>query len=85
MHVCTYVCAAVAAYVSFVHNITAVYNSPQLPIFLTIANHEAGQSAAMKIALADPGVYVCLCWGTTAPGLCMHVCMYVCMCMYVCR
>ena len=39
-----------AAYVSFVHNITEAYAVPALPIFLTIAMHEAGQSTAMIAA-----------------------------------
>lgn len=41
------------AYVSFVHNITGFYGNQQLPIFLTIAMHEAGQSTAMKAAEAQ--------------------------------
>lgn len=44
------------AYVEFAHVIAAAYNNTALPIFLSIANHEAGQSVAMKMALADPGM-----------------------------
>lgn len=40
------------AYVSFVANITAAYGGNKaLPVFLAIANHEAGQSAAMGLAV----------------------------------
>lgn len=42
-----------AAYVSFVHNVTSAYGTPHLPIFLTIAMHEAGQSKAMIAAAAQ--------------------------------
>jgi len=42
-----------AAYVSFAHNLTLAYGKPDLPIFFTIAMHEAGQSAAMLLAVDE--------------------------------
>lgn len=42
-----------AAYVSFVQNLTLAYAVPSLPVFLTIAMHESGQSKAMLLAVDE--------------------------------
>ena len=45
--------ALAAAFEGFVETILSSYGRADLPIFLTIANHEAGQSSAMKIAVSN--------------------------------
>lgn len=45
--------ALAAAFEAFVETILSSYGRADLPVFLTIANHEAGQSAGMKIAVSN--------------------------------